>query len=1132
MADMTNVAEQLEAIDQRVFSSLKDFQKATVSRIEKLYIGGQRRVLVSDEVGLGKTLIARGVIAKVAKIQKNEGDDLFKVVYVCSNGAIADQNLRKLRITREAKTESVFTSRLSMQHLTIYKRDNDPDLHRRYIQLIPLTPDTSFRVSSGRGAVGERALMFALLKRIPDLETYQDELEAMMMHGARKSWPGVKNDYEAEAVRCDEMSNGRYFSEMIAKLDQELRFPDPVRPNVYEEILPLCEEIRKNPEAVKQCVPVISRLRLVFARISLDKLEPDLVIMDEFQRFRYLLEASKKQNDSETGMLAYKFFHAEKVRMLLLSATPYKMYSTMEEIDETNLDEHYEEFLTVMRFLNENAAEEDQFETVWSNYTVRLKELTFGDTAILAARKEAEDAMYKTVCRTERISEKENADIIDTCEAKPLDKVLEGDIRSYIQIQQLLDDIQRGTRVPIDYIKSSPYLLSFMKEYQLKKDIQKYFSKHPDETDKLRKDLFWLKRNALDRYETIPNNNSRLDHVMNLIMAQNASKLLWIPPSLPYYEPGGIYRGVKHFSKTLVFSSWEMVPRMLACLLSYEAERQTIGDPAIAEAANRRTEKEETEEGSTGEKIERQVKYFADNQKRYPPDRMSFSSAKNGKPSSMTLFSLLYPSRFLIDCYDPVTCVNDKLKLREIRRMIGERIRTALRKIDLPHTGRIDPNWYYLAPMLLDGEEYAHGWLNAVISDAEKGKSNEEGESEKASHSPYRMHLNTLKSYLDEALSGSFVNLGKCPKDLVEVLTDMAIAAPAVCAGRTYQAYLEPGTVLPANLPTQLALVFLSRMNTVESTAVVELTCASQRNRVHWKNLLMYCRHGNLQAVLDEYAHLISSGLDLDDLRVFRMHELMREAMNIKTTSYKVDTRECFLRSIRAGKDEKQIGIRTHFATAFIKGDEKEANINRKKIVRDAFNSPFRPFVLATTSIGQEGLDFHFYCRRIVHWNLPSNPIDLEQREGRINRFECLAIRQNIARRYGNISFRTKDIWSEMFRFAEEAEKINGASELIPYWGLRNLDKSGKSDDMIKIERVIPMYPFSRDEQAYTRLKKILSMYRLTLGQARQEELLEYLFQNCDDPDQLRDLFINLSPFYKEKGDKEKANENRGEQKV
>ena len=109
---------------------------------------------------------------------------------------------------------------------------------------------------------------------------------------------------------------------------------------------------------------------------------------------------------------------------------------------------------------------------------------------------------------------------------------------------------------------------------------------------------------------------------------------------------------------------------------------------------------------------------------------------------------------------------------------------------------------------------------------------------------------------------------------------------------------------------------------------------------------------------------------------------------------------------------EEVVKIRTHFAVAFTKGDGQEKDTNRKVIIRNAFNSPFRPFVLATTSIGQEGLDFHNYCRRIVHWNLPSNPIDLEQREGRINRFECLAIRQNVAKRYGNIQFKN-DIWVE-----------------------------------------------------------------------------------------------------------------------
>ena len=49
------------------------------------------------------------------------------------------------------------------------------------------------------------------------------------------------------------------------------------------------------------------------------------------------------------------------------------------------------------------------------------------------------------------------------------------------------------------------------------------------------------------------------------------------------------------------------------------------------------------------------------------------------------------------------------------------------------------------------------------------------------------------------------------------------------------------------------------------------------------------------------------------------------------------------------------------------------------------------------------------------------------------------------------------------------------------------------------------------------RLIKILSLYRLTLGQPRQEELLEYLFKEIRDISELKKLFIDLSPFSKEK---------------
>ena len=124
--------------------------------------------------------------------------------------------------------------------------------------------------------------------------------------------------------------------------------------------------------------------------------------------------------------------------------------------------------------------------------------------------------------------------------------------------------------------------------------------------------------------------------------------------------------------------------------------------------------------------------------------------------------------------------------------------------------------------------------------------------------------------------------------------------------------------------------------------------------------------------------------------------------------------------------------MRTHFAVSFVKGKEDESSADRKEKVRNAFNAPIRPFVLATTSIGQEGLDFHFYARKIVHWNLPSNPVDLEQREGRINRYKCLAIRRNVAKLFASDEFKT---WDDLFAEAYSTLKSNH-SDIVPYWCL------------------------------------------------------------------------------------------------
>lgn len=73
---------------------------------------------------------------------------------------------------------------------------------------------------------------------------------------------------------------------------------------------------------------LIGMLRGDLARASLEALEPDLVILDEFQRFRHLLD---RQNGGEAADLAHQLFDYGQARALLLLATPYKPFTYAEE---------------------------------------------------------------------------------------------------------------------------------------------------------------------------------------------------------------------------------------------------------------------------------------------------------------------------------------------------------------------------------------------------------------------------------------------------------------------------------------------------------------------------------------------------------------------------------------------------------------------------------------------------------------------------------------------------------------------------------------------------------------------------------------------------------------------------------
>jgi superfamily II DNA/RNA helicase len=200
--------------------------------------------------------------------------------------------------------------------------------------------------------------------------------------------------------------------------------------------------------------------------------------------------------------------------------------------------------------------------------------------------------------------------------------------------------------------------------------------------------------------------------------------------------------------------------------------------------------------------------------------------------------------------------------------------------------------------------------------------------------------------------------------------------------------------------------------------------------------------------------------------------------------------------------------MRTNFAAAYGQRSEDEKSVNRNESLSAAFNSPFWPFVLVSTSIGQEGLDFHLWSHAVVHWNLPSNPVDLEQREGRVHRYKGHVVRKNIAETLAPHlpSDITGDIWEALFNMAAE-RRLSTESEMVPYW----VYPQGSA----KIERHVPLLPFSRDASELPRLKNSLAAYRLAFGQPRQEDLVEFLRRNHSEEDiseLVKNFKIDLTP--------------------
>ena len=757
---------------------------------------------------------------------------------------------------------------------------------------------------------------------------------------------------------------------------------------------------------------------------------------------------------------------------------------------ETADDDHYRDFLETIKFLVNDPTQHAGFEQLLADFRAGLLRLGQGQDGELPRLKRAlEASLRKVIARTERLAVSADRDGMLAQIPSPTMELRPRDLHGYLAMQRVARELQQPDT--IEYWKSAPYLLNFMDEYKLKKAFHERIRRpSPELAGALAgSSAGLLPLREIKRYSELDGANPRLRWLLRDAIDSGGWRLVWVPPSLPYTQLEGPFGddGVHRFTKKLIFSAWRVAPRATASLLSYEVERRTMQalDPEIR---NRPADR----------KRMRGLLRFA---------------RSDGRLTGMPVLALMYPSSALAELADPLEfaasrATGERGSLDDALSWAAERIAPKLGKMGSParSKGDEDPRWSWAAPILMDldeREQDLRAWWSR--QDLAVTWSGEQVEDEDGDRTAWQDHLGEVRELIENP-----ADLGPQPRDLAQVLAKVAFGAPGVAAFRALERAdrrADSGDHALRDAAARVGWAFRSLFNQPEVMALVR---GLNGEEPYWLRVLEYSAGGCIQAVLDEYVHVLRDSLSTaSDARKSGLGRLMDEmcsALELRTSLVKPD-------GIVVNGDHVYLtpqNLRCHYALRY--GDEPQQDERRPvraSQVRAAFNSPFRPFVLVSTSVGQEGLDFHPYCHAVVHWNLPANPVDLEQREGRVHRYKGHAVRRNVALRHAGALSRTPsgDVWKRMFDEAE-VQRAVGVGDLVPYWVY-------PVEGGAKIERHVPAMPLSREHSRIGDLLRSLAVYRMVFGQPRQEDLLAYLRAHVPEHELERcamELRIDLSP--------------------
>ena len=201
-------------------------------------------------------------------------------------------------------------------------------------------------------------------------------------------------------------------------------------------------------------VPSMAALRRMLSQTALRALQPDLVILDEFQRFRDLLDV---ETGGEAAELANDLFKQPDAHVLLLSATPYKPFTFAEEAASDA--GHYADFLKTLQFL---AGSEMPVDSVRADLD-ELRQAALSGEPTPEIRDRVQAQLRKWIARTERPTGTRRTNTVDTIPG-PFHVQAE-DFAGFVSLRQVADAV--GAPLTVEYWKSAPYFFNFLNGYRV-----------------------------------------------------------------------------------------------------------------------------------------------------------------------------------------------------------------------------------------------------------------------------------------------------------------------------------------------------------------------------------------------------------------------------------------------------------------------------------------------------------------------------------------------------------------------------------------------------------------------------------------------------------------------------------------